>query len=226
MAAFDFFRRILRNVPEAAPSSAAATAPAAQAPAGHAPLIERRRATRIDAREGLRILIIDDSATVVATLGRMLRQNHFDTAGAGDAETGIAFARAERPDLIFLDIVLPGMSGFDALRALRRDEATRGIPIVMISGNAQATEQFYVRRIGADDFMKKPFGRGEVFARIQALVDAGRLPQRGIAVAAPPEDDDAALVEADASAPEHQLPALGIDVDGVAAGEVPGNTPD
>ena len=223
MAAFDFFRRILRNVPakEAAdPAAGNATGPA-PAPAG-APLIERRRGERVDAREGLRVLIIDDSATVVATLGRMLRQSHFDTAGAGDAETGIAFARAERPDLIFLDIVLPGMSGFDALRALRRDEATRGIPIVMISGNAQATEQFYVRRIGADDFMKKPFGRGEVFARIQALVDAGRLPQRGIAVAAPPEDDDAALVEADASAPEHQLPALGIDVDGVAAGEVPG----
>ena len=223
MAAFDFFRRILRNVPakEAADPAAGNTTGPAPAPAG-APLIERRRGERVDAREGLRVLIIDDSATVVATLGRMLRQNHFDTAGAGDAETGIAFARAERPDLIFLDIVLPGMSGFDALRALRRDEATRGIPIVMISGNAQATEQFYVRRIGADDFMKKPFGRGEVFARIQALVDAGRLPQRGIAVAAPPEDDDAALVEADASAPEHQLPALGIDVDGVAAGEVPG----
>ena len=226
MAAFDFFRRILRNVP--APDAATPAAdgarpvPAAPAPANNAPLINRRRATRIDAREGLRALIIDDSATVVATLGKMLRQARYETAGAGDAETGIAFAREERPDLIFLDIVLPGMSGFDALRALRRDEATRGIPIVMISGNAQATEQFYVRRIGADDFMKKPFGRGEVFARIQALVDAGRLPQRGIAVAAPPEDDEAALVEADASAPEHQLPALGIDVDGVAAGEVPG----
>ena len=225
MAAFDFFRRILRNVP--APDAATPAAdgarpvPAAPAPANNAPLINRRRATRIDAREGLRALIIDDSATVVATLGKMLRQARYETAGAGDAETGIAFAREERPDLIFLDIVLPGMSGFDALRTLRKDEATRAIPIIMISGNAQATEQFYVRRIGADDFMKKPFGRAEVFARIQALVEAERLPRREQPLELPPEDD-ALVVEADVSAPEHQLPALGIDVDGVAAAEVPG----
>ena len=225
MAAFDFFRRILRSVPasEAAHPVADDAAGSAPAPARNAPRNDRRQPGRVDAREGLRVLIVDDSATVVATLGRMLRQAQYETAGAGDAETGIAFARAERPDLIFLDIVLPAMSGFDALRALRKDEATRDIPIVMISGNAQATEQFYVRRIGADDFLKKPFGREEVFARIQALVEAGRLPPRAEPIAALPEEDGTALVEPDASAPEHQLPALGIDVDGVAAGEAPGN---
>jgi twitching motility two-component system response regulator PilH len=228
VAAFDFFRRILRNAPapdaaKPAAEGAAPTPATVPASAGHAPLIERRRASRVDAREGLRILIIDDSATVVATLGRMLRQNLYETAGAGDAESGIEFARNEKPDLIFLDIVLPGMSGFDALRALRRDEATRTIPIVMISGNAQATEQFYVRRIGADDFMKKPFGRGEVFARIQGLVEAGRLPPRAEGSAAPaPEDDDASLVEPDGSAAEHQLPGVGVDAHGVAAAELPG----
>lgn len=193
MAAFDFFRRILRNVPApdgAHPAADGGAMPAA--PANNAPLINRRRATRVDAREGSRILIIDDSATVVATLGRMLRQAHYETAGAGDAETGIAFARSEKPDLIFLDIVLPGMSGFDALRTLRKDEATRAIPIIMISGNAQATEQFYVRRIGADDFMKKPFGRGEVFARIEHLTRSGRLVVR-----------QRAEVEAPAGEPEH-----------------------
>ena len=224
MAAFDFFRRILRNVPAPdgdAPAADASATMEQAAPQSSAPVIDRRRATRVDAREGLRVLIIDDSATVVATLGRMLRQARYETAGAGDAETGIEFARNEKPDLVFLDIVLPGMSGFDALRALRKDEATRTIPIVMISGNAQATEQFYVRRIGADDFMKKPFGREEVFARIQALVEAERLPRREQPMELPPEDD-ALVVEADASAPEHQLPALGIDVDGVAAAEVPG----
>jgi twitching motility two-component system response regulator PilH len=224
VAAFDFFRRILRNVPAPDGTMPAADAASTETPAPQAaPLVERRRAVRVDAREGLRILIIDDSATVVATLGRMLRQAHYETAGAGDAETGIAFAREERPDMIFLDIVLPGMSGFDALRALRKDEATRAIPIVMISGNAQATEQFYVRRIGADDFMKKPFGRGEVFARIQALVEAGRLPRREPPLELPPEEDGAELVvEADDSATEHQLPALGIDVDRVAADEISG----
>lgn len=70
---------------------------------------------------------------------------------------------------------MPGMNGFAVLRALRRDPPTHDIPIVMISGNLQATEQFYVQRFGADDFMKKPFGRSEVFARIQKLTNSGRL---------------------------------------------------
>ena len=191
MAAFDFFRRLLHNVPVREPAQSIADAP----------VTGRRRIARKNAREGLRVLIIDDSATVVATLGRMLRQNHYDTAGAGDAETGIAFAREQGPDLIFLDIVLPGMSGFDALRTLRRDEATHDIPIIMISGNAQATEQFYVRRIGADDFMKKPFGRAEVFARIQALVEAGRLPPRESLAQDLPEGDDVIVQPDDATAP-------------------------
>ena len=66
----------------------------------------------------------------------------------------------------------------EVLRTLRREAATQAIPIVMISGNVQATEQFYVQRYGADDFMKKPFGRGEVFERIRQLVLSGRLPAR------------------------------------------------
>jgi len=61
---------------------------------------------------------------------------------------------------------------------LRRDPNTRDIPIVMISGNEQATEQFYAQRIGADDFMKKPFSRSEVFARIERLLDVDRVPKR------------------------------------------------
>jgi len=139
---------------------------------------ERREKPRINAREGTRILIVDDSPTIVALLRKFLQQSGYITLEAGDAEKGVALALAERPDIIFLDIVLPGMNGFAALRALRRDPATREIPVVMISGNEQATEQFYAQRIGADDFMKKPFSRFEVFARIERLLDADRVPKR------------------------------------------------
>lgn len=181
MSTFDLIKRLLGYKPaataEAAPASGTQFVAAT-------PASDRRRNPRVGAREGLRVLIIDDSATIVAVLGKMLRQNNFITAGAGDAESGIEFARTELPELIFLDIVLPGMSGFDALRQLRRDPATKLIPIIMISGNVQATEQFYVQRIGADDFMKKPFGRGDVFGRIQQLVERSRLP----AYAAPTPD--------------------------------------
>lgn len=134
---------------------------------------DRRGKPRKDPHVGTRILIIDDSATIVKALGTMLqRDTKYVVRDARDAETGLEMALSEMPDLIFLDLVLPGMSGFDALRKLRKNELTREIPIIIMSGNEQAIEEFYVQRIGADDFMKKPFSRAEVYARIERLIDA------------------------------------------------------
>jgi CheY-like chemotaxis protein len=139
---------------------------------------DRRLKQRRNARAQTRVLLIDDSPTIVALLRKLFRQNGYDTLEAFDAETGIKLACEEKPDIIFLDIVLPGMNGFAALRTLRREPVTKTIPIIMISGNAAATEQFYVQRIGADDFMKKPFSRAEVFSRIELLLDAESIPRR------------------------------------------------
>ena len=139
---------------------------------------ERRAAPRSGVPKGVHVLVVDDSLTICAVLGKMLSQDGHVVIKATSGEEAIALAGSERPDLIFLDIVMPGMNGFAVLRALRRDPLTHDIPIVMISGNLQATEQFYVQRFGADDFMKKPFGRGEVFAHIQALTSSGRLTVR------------------------------------------------
>lgn len=130
-------------------------------------------------------MVVDDSATIRAVLSKMLLQDGCQVIKAESGEQALELARSERPDLIFLDIVLPGMNGFVVLRSLRHDERTRDIPIVMISGNVQATEQFYVQRFGADDFMKKPFGRAEVFDRIGKLVEAGRILPRQPGVAHP-----------------------------------------
>lgn len=134
--------------------------------------------TRLRTTLGAKVLVVDDSATICAVLGKMLGQEGYEVIKAGDGQTGIDLARSEQPTLIFLDIVMPGMNGFTVLRALRRDALTQHIPIVMISGNPQATEQFYVQRFGADDFMKKPFGRDEIYQRIEKLVRAGRLVER------------------------------------------------
>jgi twitching motility two-component system response regulator PilH len=114
----------------------------------------------------------------VFALKKILRSAGFITIEALDAETGLSLARSDSPDLIFLDIILPGVNGFAALRALRRDPLTQHIPVIMISGNEQATELFFGSRIGADDFMKKPFSRFEVFARIERLLDADMIPRR------------------------------------------------
>ncbi len=173
MASFDLIKRIFGNEPG-----------------------ERRAVPRSGVPKGALILVVDDSSTIRAVLGKMLTQDSHTVLKAPDGETAIAMAREQLPDLIFLDIVMPGMNGFAVLRALRREPLTHHIPIVMISGNLQATEQFYVQRFGADDFMKKPFGRGEVFARIQQLTRSGRLVVRERAATAEPEPIDQAAHDA------------------------------
>lgn len=167
MAFFDLFKR--KQTAEGSRSSDSTD--------GQRRLIDRREHDRRNARPGTRILVIDDSHTIVALLKRMLQQNQYEVLTAYDGETGIDIARREVPNVIFLDIVLPGIDGFNALRTLRRDPATKDVPIIMISGNAAATEQFYVQRIGADDFMKKPFSRAEVFSRIERVLDEDGVPR-------------------------------------------------
>ena len=198
----DVYERIKRlfgwgSTPAARPAPRPAPVPAPAASDGSpAPVAaeaspsgpERREKMRLNARPGTRMLVIDDSATIVALLSRMLRQNGYTVLEAEDAEKGLEIARTQAPELIFLDIVLPGMDGFAALRQLRRDPLTRDVPVIMISGNEQATEQFYVHRIGADDFMKKPFARAEVFARIERLLDGEMVPRR-LAVVRPSAAD-------------------------------------
>lgn len=157
MAVFDIFKRLVNQNP--APD-------------------ERRVDDRLRASLGARVLVVDDSATIRAVLGKMLAQDGYEAFKAADGESAIEMAQTQLPDLIFLDIVLPGMSGFAVLRALRRDSRTRTTPIIMMSGNQQATEQFYVQRFGADGFIKKPFGRVEVFHAVRSLVQAGRIPAR------------------------------------------------
>ena len=99
------------------------------------------------------------------------------------------------PDLIFLELVLPKRNGFSALRAIRKNEATHNVPVIMITGSENAAEQFFANRIGADDFMKKPFSRSEVFARVEALLDSDRVPRRKVVSVKPPVKPAAAQSE-------------------------------
>jgi CheY-like chemotaxis protein len=154
---FDFFKRLLKNHDE-----------------------ERRVEARLKTTAEARILVVDDSPTICAILGRILGQDGYAVSVAGDGESALEMAGREQPALIFLDIVLPGINGFAVLRALRHDPQTAHIPIVMISGNPQATEQLYVQRFGADDFVSKPFGYPEISRSIDRLVSSGRLAARAV----------------------------------------------
>jgi len=137
--------------------------------------IERRRRTRTHPRFGTTILIVDDSSTVVFALRRMLEQNGYLTLSAFDAESALQLARTHRPDLIFMDVVLPGMNGFEATRLLRKAPETMETPIIVMSGNQMATERFWVVRIGANDFMIKPFTRRDVFERVERLLNRSQV---------------------------------------------------
>jgi DNA-binding response OmpR family regulator len=163
---FDQLSALFRHEPE----------PHSALPQSGAP--ERRSKLRVNAREGTRVLIIDDSKTVVMAIKKFLHSVGYESLEAFDAETGLSIIREQTPELIFLDIMLPGMNGFSALRTIRRDPLTRDIPVIMMSGNEQAMEQFYGLRIGADDFMKKPFSREELFFRIERLLDKNFVPRR------------------------------------------------
>ena len=178
MGLFDWVRSALKKTDT---PSVPSVSPVPEAVIGVVPEPEqqrdRRQRQRINARPGTRALVIDDSPTILAVFRKTLGSAGFEVLEAATAEEGIEIARNQHPDLIFLDIVLPGMNGFAALRTMRKDQLTWQIPIIMISGNEQATEQFYAERIGADDFMKKPFSRYEIFARIEHLLDEDRCPR-------------------------------------------------
>jgi len=148
--------------------------PAASAP----PATERRRRRRVNPRPGTVALIIDDSPTVALSMKVMLESAGMQTLVAPDAETGLDLARAKRPELIFLDILMPGMNGFSALRHMRRDDQIRDTPVIMLSRNDISAGQFAGSRIDADDFITKPPRRHDLFPRIEHLLDGDRVPRR------------------------------------------------
>jgi Leucine-rich repeat (LRR) protein len=207
--------RLKQLFADARPQADRAASERVSAAAEAAVLVERRKKPRVNPPDGTKVLVVDDSPTIVTMISRMLEQNDFIILEASDGARGVEIAHNEIPDIIFLDIVMPGMTGFQALRALRRDPTTKHIPIVMISGNEQATEQFYLQRIGANDFMKKPFSRAEVFSRIERLLDLDKLPRRFQEAALPgaasllnPSPHNTGVIPVMTPAPRAPLPAV------------------
>jgi DNA-binding response OmpR family regulator len=140
--------------------------------------VNRRAQRRVDPRHGTQVLIIDDSSTAIGSLAKLLKSANCLTLEAGDAESGLEIARSERPHLIFLDVMLPGMNGYSCLRKIRRDPDLQHTPVIVMSGSEKAAEYYFGHHSEADDFMKKPFSRQEVFARIERLLDNNRVPRR------------------------------------------------
>lgn len=116
------------------------------------------------------ILIIDDSPTEIHVLKTMLEKNGFTAITASSGEEGIAKAKAEKPDLILMDIVMPGMNGFQATRALTRDEETSAIPIIIVTTKNQETDRVWGMRQGAKDFITKPAEEEDLMNKINQVL--------------------------------------------------------
>ena len=117
-----------------------------------------------------RILLIEDSPTDTAVLTQLLERNGHEVLASGSAEDGIEVCRREKPDLVLMDIILPGMNGFQATRALSRDADTKSIPVLIVSTKGMDTDKAWGMRQGAKDYIVKPPREEELIARINALL--------------------------------------------------------
>jgi len=116
-----------------------------------------------------RILVIDDSPSQLMGIRRIVEKLGHDCITAEDGAQGVELAKAELPDLILMDVVMPGLNGYQATRTLTRDEATRSIPVIVCTTKGQETDKIWGLRQGAQDYLVKPVNGPELLAKIAAL---------------------------------------------------------
>ena len=114
-----------------------------------------------------KILVIDDEPKIVDICRDYLQAAGFDVIQANDGLKGLAAARSEQPDLVVLDLMLPGMNGLDVCRELRRDGS---VPIIMLTARVEETDKLVGLELGADDYLTKPFSPRELVARVRTVL--------------------------------------------------------
>lgn len=119
-----------------------------------------------------KVLVIDDSSTDRAAIGAILARHGYRVMFAHDGEEGVALARTEFPDLILMDVVMPGMNGFQATRTLARDPLTRHIPIVICSSKGEETDRLWGMRQGAHAYVVKPVVEQQLLDVMTAIAKA------------------------------------------------------
>src|SRR5262245_44006596 len=119
------------------------------------------------------IMIVDDSPTEVHDLKTALEQHGFDTLSGSGGSQCVSLARAVRPDLIFMDVVMPRVNGYQATRTLTRDPQTKSSPVVMITTKDQETDRIWGMRQGAVDYLVKPVTEAVLVAKAQEVLERG-----------------------------------------------------
>lgn len=117
-----------------------------------------------------RILIADDDADIRDLVAFKLRHEGHDVVAVADGAAALDACQEEVPDLVILDVMMPGMSGLDAAREIRQDEALKHLPIIMLTARAQESDIDQGFQAGADDYVTKPFSPRELASRVNAVL--------------------------------------------------------
>jgi twitching motility two-component system response regulator PilH len=116
-----------------------------------------------------KIMVVDDSPTDLAFIATLLRKGGYEVLLVNGGEAAISRSRTEQPDLIVMDLVMPGVNGFQATRAITRAESTKHIPVIICTSKDQETDKIWGMRQGATAYVTKPLGDGELLQKIAAL---------------------------------------------------------
>ena len=126
-----------------------------------------------------KIAVIEDEADILEVIDYNLSKEGFDVCSALDGEEGLALIRKEVPDLVLLDLMLPGLDGIEICRKLKTDYSTRSIPIIMVTAKGEESDIVLGLGMGADDYMVKPFRPRELMARIRSVLRRGDFIEEG-----------------------------------------------
>jgi DNA-binding response OmpR family regulator len=118
----------------------------------------------------LKVLIVEDDPDIAALIAHYREKTGYAAEAIPDGGRALARARQTPPDLIILDLMLPGLNGLEICRALRADDKTAGLPIVMLTARGEEAERILGLDVGADDYIVKPFSPNELMARVRALL--------------------------------------------------------
>jgi two-component system phosphate regulon response regulator PhoB len=119
------------------------------------------------------ILIVEDEKDLVDLMQFNLRQAGFETASARDGEQALALVRQRTPDLVLLDLMLPGVPGMEVCRQLKSSPRTRNVPVIMVTARGEEVDRVVGLELGADDFVTKPFSVRELVLRVRAILRRG-----------------------------------------------------
>ncbi|CAD5259965.1 MULTISPECIES: response regulator transcription factor [Halomonadaceae] len=117
-----------------------------------------------------KVLVVDDEPNIVLSLEFLMEQAGFEVVTAEDGEQALARVNDSQPDLLLLDISLPGISGFDVLERLRSEAATAQLPIIMLTAHGRDVEREKGMALGADDYITKPFSTQSLVEKVKALL--------------------------------------------------------